>query len=87
MNIETRLSKLEKYLAISNKKQPPSYVCFSVEEWDVLNNEQAPQEQKDQILASHNLRSLFQPVKMYVGSATPDSWDLPNDLKTEDKTL
>lgn len=81
MNIETRLTKLEKYLSISNQKQPPSYVCFTVDEWEVLHNEQASQEEKDQILASHNLKSLYQPVKMYVG-ASPDDWDLPNDLKT-----
>lgn len=80
MNIETRLTKLEQYLALSNKKQRPSYVSFTSEEWEMFNSANCSQEERNNILAKHNLSDLHHPTKTYIGTS-PDDWDLPNDLK------
>lgn len=74
MKLESKLTQLEKYLNLSRKQSLPTHVSFSNEEWEKLNDEQTPLDEREAILVKHDVRKGLG-TKVYIG-VSPDDWDV-----------
>lgn len=73
MSLESKLTQLEKYLNLSREQGLKPPISFTNEEWEKLNDEKTPLDEKEAILVKHNVKKgLWR--KVYIG-ISPDDWD------------
>lgn len=71
MSLESRLTKLE--ILLQPKKEYPTYISLTSEEYKQLEDPNTPQEVKETICVKHKILGLKKGVKTYI-DISPDDW-------------